>query len=609
MITDTLALALDYHERGETALAEQTSLSVLAQAPNHAGAFHLLGLIARKQGDMTRAAQYLNRSLLCDGSNALSWAHLGDVNLAGGNLHQAIANYEAAVRLKPDFADALHNLGVAWLRLEQWATAADFLREATLLKPGFAMAYNNWGLALRLGLRLAEAAERFEKAATLEPDNPHFAFNLAVTLHALGELDKAEAVYRNILSICPAHHESANNVATLLKEQGRFEESIQQFRDLLALQPDYAMAYYCLSEFAAVGRYQFTAAELERIETLMLSERAPAQDRCFCCFALASVRNKEAAYDEAFAYYKKANDLKLGLLRERNQAFDSRQHEAFIERIIATQDEKYFESIRGWGTPTDLPIFVVGMPRSGSTLVEQILASHPQVFGAGEIGDIPEYFVRWAVQTRPSPPLPADHRAALELAGAFLQAARRLGRGADRIVLKNLENYLYLGAIATLFPGARVIHCRRDPLDLCLSCYFQNFQHITFACSLEDIGVYHRSYEKLMAHWQRVLPLPVHEVRYEDLIDNQDVVTHQLLDFCGLHWDERCLTFFNTRRAVRTASSVQVRRPISSTAVGRWRNHRTHLQPLFAALGLSVPRPTPQPFAPPDQAIVQASAL
>src|SRR5262249_27656461 len=147
----------------------------------------------------------------------------------------------------------------------------------------------------------------------------------------------------------------------------------------------------------------------------------------------------------------------------------------------------------------------------------------------------------------------------------------------------------HLGAIATLFPDARVIHCRRDPLDVCLSCYFQNFNHCTFAWSLEDIGAYYRAYERLMAHWQQVLPLQIHEVRYEELVHNQEAVTRKLLAYCGLDWDERCLAFFQTRRVVRTASSVQVRRPVSTGAVGRWQHYRAHLGPLFQALGLSVP--------------------
>jgi hypothetical protein len=170
-----------------------------------------------------------------------------------------------------------------------------------------------------------------------------------------------------------------------------------------------------------------------------------------------------------------------------------------------------------------------------------------------------------------------------------LQRTQLLGKGAARVVFKNLENFLHLGVIATLLPGARIIHCRRDPLDVCLSCYFQNFTHISFAWSLDDIGAYHRSYEKLMAHWQSVLPLEIHEIRYEDLVQDQEGVTRNLLTFCSLDWDERCLSYFKTRRAVRTASALQVRKPIFTSAVGRWKLYRSHLGPLFSALGMPAP--------------------
>jgi hypothetical protein len=178
----------------------------------------------------------------------------------------------------------------------------------------------------------------------------------------------------------------------------------------------------------------------------------------------------------------------------------------------------------------------------------------------------------------------ANQRVTGELANAYLDQLADLGKGAARVTVKTLSNFLHLAEIATLFPGARIIHCRRNPFDLCLSCYFQNFKDMAFAWSLEDIGICYRAYEKLMAHWSGVLPLPIHEVIYEELVDNQEPITRKLLNFCGLDWDERCMAFFKTRRVVRTASTIQVRKPISRQAVGRWQHFRSHLGPLFAAL-------------------------
>ena len=171
-----------------------------------------------------------------------------------------------------------------------------------------------------------------------------------------------------------------------------------------------------------------------------------------------------------------------------------------------------------------------------------------------------------------------------EVAKAYLQHIDVVGKGAGRVTIKTLSNFLYLSEIATLFPNARIIHCRRDPLDVCLSCYFQNFNEMPFAWSLEDIGLWYRCYEKLMTHWSNVLPLPIHQVGYEGLVGDQEAVTRDLLKSCGLDWDERCLTFFNNRRVVRTASTIQVRKPMSKQAIGRWKHFESHLDPLIAAL-------------------------
>jgi hypothetical protein len=227
------------------------------------------------------------------------------------------------------------------------------------------------------------------------------------------------------------------------------------------------------------------------------------------------------------------------------------------------------------------------MPRSGSTLVEQILASHPQVYGGGELGALPSFGSCFAGPARPGEVtgfmLP-DQCAAIELATDYHAHVTRLAGGAKRVTDKTLDNFLHLGMIATLFPHARVVHCRRKALDTCLSCYFQNFRKLNFTFALEDIGSYYGSYERLMAHWGRVLPLPIHEVLYESLVHDPKAVIRDLLDYCGVAWDERCLSFDRTRRVVRTASSVQVRMPIFKEAIGRWRSYRSHLGPLIDAI-------------------------
>jgi tetratricopeptide (TPR) repeat protein len=588
----TVAAAFELATRslteGKLSLAEQFSWLVLREEPNHAESLHLLGLIALQKGNTDLAIDYMNRSLICDSSNAISWKNLGDIHLAAGDCRAAVSNYEQALRLQPDFVDAFNHLGIAYQRLSEWDRAVLCHQHALRLAPDSAQLHNNLGNALRGQGKMVEAADAFERALQLQPESAEMAYNLGTTLHEQGELNRAVSCYRQALRQKPNYADASNNLATAYKEQGHLDEAIAQFRGTLKLNPDHAVAYYNLSELAAVGKYRFTQDELERIGVILANGRCSAMERSLCGFALGSALNRQGAYDDAFRCYQEANELRKPLLQEQNNGFDARAHEDFVDQIVAVYDISYFERVRGWGTETNLPIFIVGMPRSGSTLVEQILASHPMVFGAGELGEIPQFLANLGSDI-PSIGLPLlrDQQAARGLAADYLKRLRSIGGGASRVTVKTLENYLHLGLIATLFPQARIIHCRRHPLDVCLSCYFQNFNHVNFAWSLEDIGVYYRIYTKLMAHWSRVLPVVVHELSYEELIGHQKAVTRDLLDYCGLEWDERCLAFFDTRRVVRTASTVQVRKPISGQAIGRWKHYRSHLSPLLKALGQS----------------------
>jgi hypothetical protein len=228
------------------------------------------------------------------------------------------------------------------------------------------------------------------------------------------------------------------------------------------------------------------------------------------------------------------------------------------------------------------------MPRSGTTLVEQILASHPEVFGVGELGEFPRLMAQLTgtgKHGRLARAIPFPNRAvAKDVQSRYLRLLTDRVKGASRVVNKTLENAFYLGLLATLFPNARFILCRRDARDVCLSCYFNNFQNMDWSWSLEDIVAYYREYERVMNHWKKVLPLPIHEITYEDLIANQERVTRELLQFCGLDWNEHCLTFYDTCRTVQTASAIQVRSPLSAKSIGRWISYRAHLGPLLTAL-------------------------
>jgi hypothetical protein len=337
---------------------------------------------------------------------------------------------------------------------------------------------------------------------------------------------------------------------------------------------------------AAQGKYRLSASEVLRIEALLADGGLTAEDSARLHFALAAVDDREGQHDRAFAHLRSANEVKLTALKRAGRAFDPAEHAAFIDALIATFDRSFFERGQTSGLETEVPVFIVGMPRSGTTLVEQILSSHGLVSGAGELGTLESLLGPRGTTAEAYPRrFPnADRDELRATARSYLERLQRDAPSAVRVLDKMPDNYVHIGAIAALFPDARIIHCQRESRDTCLSCYFQNFSGITYTCTLEHLGFSYVQYLRLMAHWRSVSPLRTFEVRYEDLVANQERVTRDLVAFCGLPWDDQCLAFQKNPRLVQTASRLQVREPVYTRSVARWKAYAKHLEALEAAL-------------------------
>jgi FkbM family methyltransferase len=532
--------------------------------------------------------------------HADSWNRLGAVLLAQGKPAEAVPHFRQALAIQPDLVDAHNNLGNALGRLNDVDSAIASYREVLRLRPDLAEPHYNLGTALMTKARSAEAAAEFREAVRLKPDFADALTNLGGILAAEGQDDEAMACYRRVLELCPNRPEAHANLATSLLEEGRQEEAVAHFREALRLNP-YQVA--ALASVAIHGLFPLSDTEVGRVRALLAEPRLPPGDACVLEFGLANMRSRAGEHDLAFDHFRRGNDLRRGIFHKLGVAFDPRAHRAWIDRMIGTCDAGYFERARGAGVDSETPVFVVGMPRSGTTLVEQILAAHPQVYGAGELREVMQ--VAEALPGELGSPARYPECLAGAPAAALRGQAERLlarlerrGGGAGRVVDKMPENYLHLGLIATLFPRARVIHCRRDPLDTCVSCYCSYFRGLPFTWDLQDLGKYHRQYRRLMDHWREVLPLQMLEVDYEDLVANQEEVSRRLVAFAGLDWDDRCLAFHENRRAVHTVSTLQVRRPMYASSVGRWRRYEAHLGPLQEALA----GPDDEPAAPPPAA-------
>ncbi len=427
--------------------------------------------------------------------------------------------------------------------------------------------------------QLTEASNRFTHLLTAQPKDHKPWHYLGVVALKEREFDRAVRLFEKALSLRPQSPEVHHNLGAAYRVLGQLDKAEHHYRAALDYKPNYAEAYFNLS---GVRRFQPDDPEPIQIDRLLLKKDLSEEDRCFLHFAAGKIHDDLRNYDLAFHHYRRGN-------RIRGVTFDRDACQSRIDRLISVFDAPRVR-LRESEPSVELPVFVIGMPRSGTTLVEQILASHPSVFGAGEIPDIASIAGTMPQHAPGGSPFP-DCVAQLPVEAyygfgqAYLRRIRSLDETAQRVINKTPMNFEFLGLIAMLLPGARVIHCRRNPLDTCLSCYFQRFRAgQEFTYTFDDLAFYYGCYLQVMRHWRQVLPSQILEVDYETLVATPEPTARSLVDYCGLPWDERCLRFHETKRPVTTASNWQVRQPLYTSAVRRSARYEAHLDPLRTAL-------------------------
>jgi tetratricopeptide (TPR) repeat protein len=431
--------------------------------------------------------------------------------------------------------------------------------------------------------RLAEASARFSQMHTANPTDARPLHYLGIVALKERDFHRAVSMIEKALRLRPNVAEFHHNLAAAYRVLGRLKDAEHHYRLALQLMPDYAEAYFNLS---GVRRFSAGDPEPDKVAQLLSRDGVSESDRCFLHFAAGKMHDDMGNYDLAFDHYRKGNAT-------RNVTFDRKAHGVYVDKTIQVFDRQRVR-LRSGEPRAELPIFIVGMPRSGTTLVEQILASHPDVFGAGEIPDITS-IAGTMPQHAASGALHPDCAAELGIdvfrgfGEAYLRRLITLDGQARRIVNKTPMNFEFLGLITMLLPSPRVIHCRRDPLDTCLSCYFQRFRGgQEYSYSVENLGFYYRMYERLMQHWREVLPMEMLEIDYETLVSKPEETAKAMIEFCGLPWDSRCLEFHRSKRPVTTASNWQVRQPLYTSAVRRSDRYANHLASLRAALTADV---------------------
>lgn len=451
--------------------------------------------------------------------------------------------------------------------------------------PANAKLWTSLGAALQLLGRYDQARASYERAIGLDPRLADAHSNLGTVLQGQRRIDEAMASFRAALAIDPGHLDALAGVGALLDWQGRYAEGLELLAPVAARgarHPELAVSYARL--LMRAGRLEEAKRWLD--DALAASRHGPAY-RQRLHFLLGDVLDELGRFDEAIAHYREGNDLK-GL------RYDPTAWQAAIESVTGAFTGGAPGNRPRAAAHEPAPLFIVGMPRSGTSLAEQILASHPAVHAAGELECVAAIAARLVERYGVREAFPAGAAGlgvtALErMADDFRRAAGPPAPGVERITDKTLGNPLYLGLIEMMFPNARIVHCRRNALDNGLSCYFQNFAgtSLPFCYDFAHIGAYQRELDRLMRHWRSVSSLPIHELRYEDLVADQERTTRALVDFAGLDWDERCLRFHEHDRVVVTASHAQVRKRLYPSSVGRHRHYERHLGPLREALGMT----------------------
>jgi tetratricopeptide (TPR) repeat protein len=497
----------------------------------------------------------------------------GNELLAKGDSGAAAQCFEELLGEDPDHAVACNNLGAALCNLGRYAEAEAQFRRAIKLKERFADPHNNLGTVLRWQGRVRESEASLRRALKLKPAYVDAQINLSTTLVLLHRWREAKALLEKVLRVAPRNVAALVAMGQIAGPEGRFAEAADLFRRAAEIDPQSARA--CAAQ---VWLRKMTPADsdwLKHAEKIVAAGVAP-QDEATLRYALGKYFDDVADYPKAFRSFQRANELQ----RVATQRYSKEGRTAFVDDMRRVYTRETLARAAQGGSDSQRPVFVVGMPRSGTSLIEQIIASHPSARGAGELGFWSDAMRKHEQNLRRAAVADPLRR---KLADSYLQVLAAQAPDGTRVVDKATFNTDYLGVIHAVFPKARMIYVRRDPIDSCLSCYFQQFSpDLDFSMDLSDLAHYYPEHLRLLAHWRSVLPPGILlEVPYADLIAQQETWTRKIVEFLGLEWDQRCLDYTATQRTVLTSSYWQVRQKMYRTSLGRWHHYEKFITPLL----------------------------
>lgn len=554
-----------------------------SQAPDDADAYRYLAHVHVLAGEQEEALAVGSKATELAPADPRTWSDLGRLYAVIGDAERALPCFEQALRIDPRHADSWHNLGLACKQRGHVQRAFDALKQALLLDPTRAESYLSLGNLLVDAEQLEDAIGCFERAAAHDPTLAKAHSRLAQELSQRGDVERAGSLFRHALSLDADDVASWFGLGRALEDLGQAESALSCYRNVLQRQPGHALA---LGQYFALVKEDEGQDWLAQLEPALDQTDGSAEAKALMGYGLAKWYDRRGRFQEAASAGTRANAAR----RKAAGPMDRGALTARIDAIIETYTAEFFTTRRHIGIGTDQPVFIVGLPRSGTTLTEQILSAHPLLHGAGELPDLARLAIKSLDHNEARPWQAAEHlvdeMTGHRVAHDYLTALRH-GAHPDcrRISDKQPLNFFHLAFAALLFPNARVIHCRRDARDNALSIWMENFNpDQQYATDFSDLAHFIAQYRRLMAHWQAVLPLQILDMPYEETVADVEGQARRMMTFLKVPWDARCLDFHRQERAVQTPSRWQVRQPIYNRSVGRWKAYAPYLPELETAL-------------------------
>ena len=566
---NNLGVVLKDQGKLEEALASFTK--ALAIKPDHVDAYNNMGNALQDQGKLEEAIASYNKALSLKPDYANAYNNMGNALQDQGKLEEAIASYNKALSLKPDYANAYNNMGNALKDQGKLEEAIASYNKALSLEPDYANACNNMGNALKDQGKLEEAIASYNKALSLEPDYANAYNNMGNALKEQGKLDEAITSYEKALSLKPDHAEAYNNMGLALQDQGKLDEAIASFNKALEIKPNYAEVFRNLSSLI---KYKPDNTQVALVCEMIKRSDLKDDDRCHLQYTYAKMNEDLGNLDAAYDNYSSG-----GKLRQKLLSYDFKQDELTFEKIKNTGPKlKEFAFSKPFHAATNIPIFILGMPRSGTTLVEQIISSHSEVHGAGELPFLSRFTHVNNIYNQT-----ISSVSILEVRKNYLNELEKVSHGKPFVTDKMPQNFLHISILLKALPEAKVIHVKRDPAATCWS----NFKHyfssrgLGYCYNLKDTVNYFKLYQDLMYSWDQQYSDQIYHLDYDKLTVEQEPETRKLVEYLKLGWEDDCLSPHKNKRSIRTASQQQVREKVYTGSSQAWRKFEPYLNGVF----------------------------